>query len=576
MTKVLVRCFSEWLISGIVLLMATGICQARTINVPGEYSTIQAGIDAAVHGDTVLVASRTYSGTGNKNLDFRGKAITVQSSEGPANTVIDCQGSGRGVLFRSGEGADSRFSGFTIKNGYVNGLSLYGGKGGGIYCSNSSPTISDCVISYCRADGFGGGGIALYTSAARIEDTIIEHNSTETSGGGLLINDNSSPAVYNSIIRNNKTLGLSSGGGVCVIGSNPTISYCTISYNESNINYPYSVGKVTNSGGISFREGASGTMASSIISHNKAQERGGIGSWEATPTIINCLIENNEATVDGGGGLGFYQNSNAKISKSTIKNNTANEYGGGVSIWNETASGSGPLFTDCIIENNVAGDSSGGLNILDSSPEISRCIIRGNTASKRAGLGLKALNGTTSSVLVNNLVYNNTATTFGGGITCFSGAAATITNCTVVNNYSGSGSAGLYVDSANVSVANSILWGNSRDDLTSGATITYSDVSGGYVGVGNKNSDPLFTSTTDFHLLIGSPCINAGNNAASHLSSVDLGGNNRIYDTVVGMGAYEFPYVGGGPGVSGKIGAHIDPSADSIITPVLFLLLHTP
>ncbi len=576
------RIFNKWLqaklFGTMLFLIVAGVCQARTIHVPSEFSTIQAGIDTAVNGDLVLVSSGIYTSIGNKNLDFKGKAITVQSQNGQHETIIDCQGEGRGLFFHSGEGINSRFSGFTIKNGRVDDDSPYGGKGGGIYIYNSSPTISNCIVSQCRAEGFGGGGITLNTSSARIENTIIENNLAETCGGGLYIFDSASPTIYNTIIRKNKTSGASSGGGVCVIRSHPVLSRCTISYNESNLAY---VGEgVTNSGGISFRDGSTGKLESSIISYNKAQERGGIGSWDAIPEITNCLIEKNEATVDGGGGIGLYNNSNALVSNSTIKNNTANGYGGGVSIWNPVASNTGPVFIDNIIENNDGGESGGGMNILDSSPEISRCIIRGNRSSTRAGIALRGVNGTTSSTLVNDLIYDNVAAGFGGGITCLGGAGAAVTNCTVVNNRSSIVSAGLYVEDANVSVVNSILWGNiPEDDSTIDARITYSDISGVHPDVGNFSSDPQFMSSTDFHLENDSPCIDTGNNSANHSPLLDLGRNNRE-DGEIDIGVYEYPYTEGGPGVHGKIGADIDapgfPSNGSNIPSLLLLLLQRP
>src|SRR5262249_2799980 len=104
------------------LLPRNGDAQT-TINVPGNQATIQAGIDAANAGDTVLVGPGAYA----ENINFRGKAITVTSSAGPATTIIDGSAKGPVVTFNSGEATSSKLSGFTIQNGFQNGLS-----GGGI------------------------------------------------------------------------------------------------------------------------------------------------------------------------------------------------------------------------------------------------------------------------------------------------------------------------------------------------------------------------------------------------------------------------------------------------------------
>ena len=123
---------------------------ATIIHVPGDYPTIQAGINASVNGDTVLIADGTYTGTNNKNLDFGGRAIVVMSENGANNCIIDCQNDGRGFYFHSNEDASSIMDGITITNGSAE-------SAGGVFCENSSPTIRNCIITNNSAT-IGSGG----------------------------------------------------------------------------------------------------------------------------------------------------------------------------------------------------------------------------------------------------------------------------------------------------------------------------------------------------------------------------------------------------------------------------------
>ena len=150
---------------------------AATIHVPEDYVTIQAGIDAAVFGDTVLVASGTYTGDGNMDLDFHGKAITLTSENGPELTVVDCEYNGRGFYFTNGEGADSILEGLTIRNGYASGF------GGGIYCDDSSPAIANCTVTDNKAGHGGGIGCADNSSPTIVNCTITGNG--DSGGGGI-------------------------------------------------------------------------------------------------------------------------------------------------------------------------------------------------------------------------------------------------------------------------------------------------------------------------------------------------------------------------------------------------------
>jgi hypothetical protein len=113
----------------ILFFMVTlfSVTAAITINVPGDYPTIQDAIIAATNGDEVAIADGIYSGEGNYNIDFMGKAITVRSADGnPESCIIDIQGefngiSQRGFMLYNGEDSNSVIRDLTIINGVADG-----------------------------------------------------------------------------------------------------------------------------------------------------------------------------------------------------------------------------------------------------------------------------------------------------------------------------------------------------------------------------------------------------------------------------------------------------------------------
>ena len=316
----------------------------RTIRVPSDYSTIQAAIDVALDGDTVLVADGIYTGPGNKNLDFLGKAITVKSENGPEHCIIDCEGSGRGFYFREGEGNDSLLQGFTIRNGYFGEeWDRDDAMGAGIFCNGSSPTISNCVIKDNRTYWDGGGIGCYYASPAIIKCTI---DGNEASVG-------QDPWEW---------LG-SLGGGIYLENSSAHIMECTISNNSVNIGA---------GGGIAGNYSSNAIINNCIIKENYCDWiGGGIYLGYSDSTIINCAIYKNTTGPEQGCGGGIYVGvSSPTITNCTIYGNTSLT-GGGLYLW-----GLYPTITNCTIYGNIALYEGGG--IFGSSLSNRNCIFLNN------------------------------------------------------------------------------------------------------------------------------------------------------------------------------------------------------
>jgi hypothetical protein len=180
--------------------------------VPLHYPTIQAAVDAAEDGDIVIVTDGTYTGAGNRDIDLGGKAITVRSENGPANCIIDCEGSTaephRGFYFHSSEDALSVVEGFTITGGHAD-------YGGGMYNDQSSPTVRNCVFLENSADVYGGG-VENWDSSVTLVNCVFTGNHALDAGG--VDNAYGSPRLTNCTFSQN-TAAVSSGGIYCFASS---------------------------------------------------------------------------------------------------------------------------------------------------------------------------------------------------------------------------------------------------------------------------------------------------------------------------------------------------------------------
>jgi len=294
------KCISVFKIGLLALFMLpASLCGQQTIHVPADQPTIQAGINAASNGDTVLVSPGTYI----ENINFNGKAITVTSSGGPSGTIIDGNANDAVVIFANSETANSVLNGFTIRNGLSQFSAPTQGSGGGIYITNASPTISGNVITNNQA--VEGAGISVQFASPIIKGNTITLNhqccgSGGTGGGGILIGGAGSAQILNNTITNN-ALSSAEGGGISLFAAGtPIIRGNLISGNSVSGLIPAATG-----GGIWIANQSDALILDNLIVGNSADQGAGISS-NGSPNLLlmnNTIVYNNARLSVGSGVL---------------------------------------------------------------------------------------------------------------------------------------------------------------------------------------------------------------------------------------------------------------------------------
>ena len=395
------------LLIALAFLSATGIAQS-TIHVPSDISTIQAAIDAAKNGDTILVAPGTYT----ENIDFKGKAITVTTGAkafaDAAPVVISGSGDGPVVTFGTHESAAAVLNGFTIQDGHASISS--GVNGGGIFISDASPTITNNIVannigcgiyivnaaspliqgndikgnhgpgttneSRCNSSygAFGQGtGIAIAQAGKVqlvgniIEDNVISEESVTGSppcGAGVAISQGLEVSLRNNIIRNNHS---ACDPGLYQPGYSPAATLLLIQnlfYGNTSLSHVSPNQLLV--GGTPSAPYASLTEINNTIAGNGGGQE--IIFSFGPSTIANNIFMNifsveNAATQDEYGGLWctapMSQNSALSISHNDI-------YNLGVTIPNSCPLGVGNLSVDPQFVNATASD----FHTLPSSPVV--------------------------------------------------------------------------------------------------------------------------------------------------------------------------------------------------------------
>ena len=350
------------------------------------YLYIQDAVNDAQDGDTIVVEDGTYIGEKNRNINFQGKAITLQSRNGPENCIIDAQFQGRVVLFYNGEGRDTVLSGFTLAKGAVDGsLAIAEIRGGGVFIGqNCSPVIKNCIFKNNSNQPFPGIPEVYY-------------------GIGVYIGQDASPLITDCRITDNwgpagpygwKGLG---GGIYCDQGSSPEFFQCRLDLNRAG-----------QGGGFFFESGSTATIEDCWIEDNGAANGGGIYGSASEAAVKQTEISSNTGFL--GGGVFLHGNSTQDASEQFfgcfIHGNSAPSGGGIYADKNYSA-----VFTNCLIsENEASTQLGGGVFYQASRLSFTNCTIAENrsTMSSFGGIcGPESPVAGTGIVLVNSIVYGN-------------------------------------------------------------------------------------------------------------------------------------------------------------------------
>jgi parallel beta-helix repeat protein len=552
------------LATGLALVaISTGIVAARIINIPADYSTIQAGIDSSSNSDTVLVQPGTY----HERINFNGHNIILSSlffNTGDTNyisaTTIDGSNNGIVVTFASGENNTCKISGFTIRNGHgyngggivclnsnpqvfhniITNNTIVSGKGAGIYCFRSSPLIIENNITGNTASDSGsyGGGIGCVQSSPTIRENFISANVCRWSGAGIFFTGQSSPTIQNNIINNNSATYGDGGGIYCRDYCNPIIMGNTI---IGNLGGNRDAGG-TQGGGINCYSNCDVSIYDNLIKTNIANfAGGGISCYDCEGEIHNNTIDSNTVYWRGGGiylhwsnltvqengishnnGNGIYcTNSVPTIIENVISYNTSNSsYPDGGGICSESSSNSTIKYN--LIIGNSAQRYGGGIDASTNRSKIIYNIIRNNFASE-AGGGIFA---NTDPIIISNNVIVKNQSGLGGGIACNNSSPSIFNNVVGADSVTVCGNGMFCVNNSYPLLVNDIIWEDTASDEVlfcfgdnSGADVFYCDLSNVWPGEGNINVAPLFRNiqNNNFYLMslacgdsINSPCVDAG------------------------------------------------------------------
>ncbi|MCH2133806.1 MAG: S8 family serine peptidase [Phycisphaerales bacterium] len=363
------------------------------------YSSLQDAINAASNGDTITVGPGVYTGAPLTPavMQTYGKQLTIQSTNGAEETIIDGQGVRRGLLCDHGEPIDTVIDGFTFRNGqavdYDFGDGVAWNLGGGILCASaSSPSISNCVIENSNAEY--AGGIYGYQAHFSLDNCIIRGNSAEEYGGGMAFSEESRSMITSCTFTEN-TAGIAGGALAFWNGDDVIFNNCVFADNSALIgggvayiqessapifnDCQFDLNTSGSYGGAFYVTFARVEVFGGEFTGNSAANGGMVWTEASNITVEGITAIDNVATSGDGGVICLTTNSGGTLTNSTLSDNTSGRFGGGVSL-----DSSNLHIEDSTISSNTAVGDGGGAHVLTGSLTVRNSVFCGNAPTQIA------------------------------------------------------------------------------------------------------------------------------------------------------------------------------------------------
>ena len=345
-------------------LVVAGSTAAADIRVPEDAPGIQAAIALAQDNDRILVGPGLWA----ERIDFLGKSITVQSTAGAAQTVIDGAGA-TGFVVSMGHGGEAALTGFTVTGGFGEGGSLGAGPGGGIEIIGASAALSNLVIE--TNQGVLGGGISSIDSHTVVSATLFRDNQSLQGGG--LYSEGGSIIILDSEFIHNESVNF--GGAVALMGTP-----------EARIEHSSFLGNTS-----------SGFGGALYANHTGIEVRGsdfiGNGRAEALPDGVSWLVR-----TFGGGGV-YITGGHGRIESSRLLDNIA-AFGTGLYVAGESNL---QIINTLLARNaNACNCGTGALFANAASPQLINSTLTDNGGTATVFTTYNAFPSVVNSVLAGN------------------------------------------------------------------------------------------------------------------------------------------------------------------------------